>query len=116
MTYGTLRVSALSPALARGRRPVTVTAAILLDWLCILTMFLVVARHRSWPYVFAGVLVIGIEQHVLGPWMHEGVHWLIAKNRPLNDVIVMLRSRPRVGRQHDFRRTVSRLHRIVVRT
>jgi len=74
--------------LVTARRPLAAVAKILLNWLVVLVVFLVVASHPTWPYLLAGFLVIGIEQHALGLWMHEGVHWLIAKNESLNDLIV----------------------------
>jgi len=54
----------------------------------VLAVFAVVARHPWWPYWVCGFVLVGIEQHALGLWMHEGVHWLIAKNKTVNDLIV----------------------------
>ena len=67
-----------SSRLSAARRPAAAVARIVLNWLSIVAVFAVVARHPHSPYMVVGFVLIGIEQHALGLWMHEGIHWLIA--------------------------------------
>jgi fatty acid desaturase len=74
--------------LVAARRPAAAMVKILLNWMCIAAVLLVVAHHPTWPYLLAGFLLVGVEQHALGLWMHEGIHWLIASNKALNDTLM----------------------------
>jgi fatty acid desaturase len=79
---------AVSPQLATARRPLAAIAKIIGNWTVVAAVFAIVSHHTSWPCVIAGFLIIGVEQHALGLWMHEGIHGLIARNKTWNDVIV----------------------------
>src|SRR5438445_5789476 len=93
-----------SSRLSAARRPAAAVARIVLNWLSIVAVFAVVARHPYSPYMLVGVLLIGIEQHALGLWMHEGVHWLIGGKKRRNDLIVTaLLSGPLFVPLHAFR-------------
>ena len=94
----------VSSGLSAARRPAAVVARIVLNWIAIVAVFAVVARHPYSPYMLVGVVLIGIEQHALGLWMHEGVHWLIAGKKRRNDLIVTaLLSGPLFVPLHAFR-------------
>src|SRR5438552_12196635 len=94
----------VSSGLSAARRATAAVARIALNWLAIASVFAVVARHTHSPYLLVGVVLIGIEQHALGLWMHEGVHWLMAGKKRRNDLIVtVLLSGPLFVPLHAFR-------------
>ena len=80
----------LARGLAADRRPIAAVGIFLLNWAFIMGMFSVLGHHPSWSMFVFGFLVMAVEQHCLGLWMHEGGHWLIASNRSLNDLVVTL--------------------------
>jgi len=94
----------VSSRLSTARRPAAAVVRIVLNWMVVVAIFAVVTRHPHWPYMVVGAVLIGIEQHALGLWMHEGVHWLIAGKKSRNDLIVTaLLSGPLFVPLHAFR-------------
>lgn len=60
------------------------------DWGIIIGTFLAAAFFDTWFGYLVALLVIGTRQHALGVLGHDGAHWLIARNRFLNDWLAIL--------------------------
>ena len=64
--------------------------SIVTEWILIIAIAYLCERYFYWPlYVFA-VIFIGARLLALGLIMHESVHYLISKNKTLNDVVAEL--------------------------
>jgi fatty acid desaturase len=81
----------LLPArLAQERKPLSSVVRVLLNWALIVAAWMFVARVPH-PAVYVLVfLVVGVQQHALGLWMHESAHWLLTKNKRVNDLVSVL--------------------------
>jgi len=66
------------------RRPLHVVCCVAGNWLAIAALVWLACKVPAVPAALVFVC-IGIQQHALSLWMHEGSHWLIFRNRGLND-------------------------------
>jgi fatty acid desaturase len=87
-TGARIAMPAAPAQLATARNAVNATLRVVLNWVVIVAAVLIAAGHPSWPAFVAAFIVVSVQQHALGLWMHEGVHWLIAQNRSVNDLLV----------------------------
>lgn len=67
--------------------PVRITLATLLTWAWIVAAFLLYFRYETaWAFALSFV-IIGVQQHTLSIWVHEGSHYHIASTKAWNDLI-----------------------------
>ncbi|MBM3464959.1 MAG: hypothetical protein FJX76_22910 [Armatimonadetes bacterium] len=75
--------------LSAQRRPRYVMGWIALDWAAILLVVFAWGCLRGTaaevPLAVLGMAVVGIQQHALALWLHEGSHWLFFTDRRVND-------------------------------
>lgn len=58
-----------------------------IEWMIIGATIWVSAAVGGWLICIPAVLIIGSRQHALGVLAHEGSHYLVAKNRGVNDLL-----------------------------
>jgi len=61
--------------------------SIVLEWFLIIASVFLCEQYFSWPLYFLVVVFIGARLLALGLIMHESVHYLISKNKILNDFV-----------------------------
>lgn len=62
--------------------------AFLSEWIFIASVCALTLSFWSWPMVGLAIILISARQHALLILYHDGVHYLVARNRRLNDLIV----------------------------
>lgn len=60
---------------------------IALEYICIAATIWLCTTYWSWPLYIISLMFIACRQHALGVIMHDGVHYKIATNKKLNDII-----------------------------
>lgn len=76
--------------LSTDRKPVNALIRILGNWLVIFFAFACLWRFPSPITYILTFLLISVQQHALGLWLHEAIHWLLTKDKKLNDTITRL--------------------------
>jgi len=73
-------------ALSVERRPLYVLPFILGTWFFLLLVpYLLFSLHAPLLLWAPAFIFMGVQQHALSLWMHEGSHWLLFANQRLND-------------------------------
>ena len=73
--------------LTSDRRPIQTVVRILLNWALIFGTLVVASRFPSPLVYLLTFLVVSVEQHALGLWMHESAHWLLTSRKRVNDLL-----------------------------
>ena len=60
------------------------------DWFILLSVFYSVCRFPNILTFAFGIIVVGVIQHALFVYSHDGVHFLVSRNRFLNDWLTRL--------------------------
>jgi fatty acid desaturase len=55
------------------------------NWIVIALLFLAASKTESWAIKGLVFILIGIQQHALSLWLHEGAHWFFCKRKKHND-------------------------------
>lgn len=72
------------------RQPFTALLRILGNWLVVGAVFFCLWRFPSPATWVSAFLIISIQQHALGLWLHEAIHWLLTSDKTLNDTLTRL--------------------------
>jgi fatty acid desaturase len=90
------------------------TGFLLIHWSIIVTTLIVVGSTMHWLAFLVGALVIASRMQALGVMMHDATHYLLYKNRVVNDVVGDLLIAFPLGMSTTlYRKTHARHHRFI---
>lgn len=76
--------------LSKVRAPGNSVGRILLNWIFLFILFYSGWRFENYAIKFLVIVLVGIQQHALSLWLHEGSHWLFFKDKNINDRVTSL--------------------------
>ncbi|NTX29247.1 fatty acid desaturase [Burkholderia pyrrocinia] len=85
-----LTAGALTIALLRLRANLRTTAALLIEWACIVVALRVAIALDAWYLTALAALVVATRQHALFILYHDAAHYHLARGRGLNDFLINL--------------------------